>query len=391
MKKYFIYILLSFTLSSYANTPFTDETFDDNIRTVQMRNVIPVGTQTQLTFDYLGGDGPYMIAKIIHCNWDWTPSVLMEIEFMNEFNEFRLNDVAASSSPYIPYYHYHFDVPKLKLSGNYIIVIFDEDQPKKKYMYRRLSIYEDKLVLNPKRTLSKLVKTRFTHQQIDVEFHYGSYDIQDPYQNLNLVIRQNQRWDNAKTNLKPSYINEAKKLIQFNFFEGQTSFFGGTEYRQFFIGQNIFGVDDFEKTNEGVHYYLREDINRSNLNYSDWPDNNGYFDIEHPYTADYSHVHFSLKSQQIDEDVYIFGQLSDWQLDKRFKLNYDSIAEKYTHSMLIKNGEYDFSYAVDKEGIADEFFFQGSHSETRNTYDVLVYYRPFGKMYDKIIGFKRLD
>ena len=391
MKFLIPFFLILLTLKVDAQLIYTDKTFDDNIRTIQMRNVFPIGSSSVLEFDYLGGDGPYMLAKIIHCNWDWTQSNLMENEFMSEFNEFQLNDVESSSSEYISYYHYRFRLPKVRMSGNYALIIFDEDNPKKTYMYRRFSVYEDKVLVGSSLNLANVVKNRYTHQQVDFHVTYPSYQIQDPYQNMHVVVRQNQRWDNAKKDLKPTYINEADKLLKFNFYNGESSFNGGAEYWQIAFGRQSVNINNFENTNEGTHFYLRDAINRSTLNYSDIPDNNGYFDVDSPYDADYSFVHFGLKSEKLPNNVYVFGQLSDWQLQDYFKMDYDSTAGKYEKTILLKNGEYDYSFALDREGKSDEVYFQGSHSETTNSYDILIYYRPFGKINDLLIGFKRVD
>ena len=50
------------------------------------------------------------------------------------------------------------------------------------------------------------------------------------------------------------------------------------------------------------------------MNYIDERDNNGGFDVDSPYDADYSQITFQLKTDKIDKDVYVFGRLSDWSL-----------------------------------------------------------------------------
>lgn len=369
---------------------YMDEVLDTNIRTVTSTAVISMGETTELRFDYLGGDGPYMVAKIIHCDWDWKKSTIQEIEFINEFNEFQISDVTGSGSAYIPYYHYRFQVPKVKLSGNYVLKVYDEDNPEKVYLYRRFSVYSQLVLVNSSINLAQLVKHRYSHQQLDFSVNYGQYEIQDPYLNMHVVIRQNNRWDNAIKDLKPTYINQAEKVLRFNFYRSESSFPALREYRECAFGRRQLRIDTWEKSNNGMYINLRTDIDYSNLNYSDQPDRNGRFEIDSPLDADYSHVTFSLKSADIEQDVYVFGQLSDWKLNPRFKMRYDSTANMYITTVLLKNGEYDYSYAVDTPNGADEVVFQGSHSETENDYDVLIYYRAFGKYYDEIVGYKEI-
>ena len=79
---------------------------------------------------------------------------------------------------------------------------------------------------------------------------------------MHAIIRQNMRWDNAKVDLKPTYINEADGVIKFNFFGGESSFQALREYRNFSFGRRVNWVESFEKTNNGVQVILKEDINR---------------------------------------------------------------------------------------------------------------------------------
>ena len=151
---------------------YYDEVLDPNIRTIESVNIASLNEKIVLEFDYLGGDGPYMVAKIIHCDWDWKKSIIMENEYLSVFNEFQLNDVEGSSSSYVSYYHYRFEIPPVKLSGNYILKIYDEDNPQKVYMYRRLSFYDPKLLISSAKALSNVVSTRYTHQQVDFQFKF---------------------------------------------------------------------------------------------------------------------------------------------------------------------------------------------------------------------------
>ena len=85
IKVFFISVFISIT--SFGQNVYFDQTLDSNIRTIQHNNLIPLNAQVILEFDYLGGDAPYMLAKIIHCDWDWKESIIMESEFFEGFNE----------------------------------------------------------------------------------------------------------------------------------------------------------------------------------------------------------------------------------------------------------------------------------------------------------------
>jgi hypothetical protein len=92
--------------------------------------------------------------------------------------------------------------------------------------------------------------------------------------------------------------------------------------------------------------------------------------------------------------VYVLGALSDWQLKDEFRLRYDSLQQRYTGQALLKQGFYSYSYAVAPKTAntpPDEVYFEGTHTETENVYDLLVYYRPPGSRTDLLIAYQAID
>lgn len=66
--------------------------------------------------------------------------------------------------------------------------------------------------------------------------------------------------------------------------------------------------------------------------------------------------------------------------------NYETLS--YETSLLLKQGYYNYEYAVCK---ADSFYanntvFEGSHYETENDYLVFVYHMTPGSRYDRLVG-----
>ncbi len=63
------------------------------------------------------------------------------------------------------------------------------------------------------------------------------------------MIRQNQRWDNAIRNLKPTMVREDQNQLEYEHFTVQNEFRGGNEFRFFdirtlnFPGQNVANID----------------------------------------------------------------------------------------------------------------------------------------------------
>jgi len=66
----------------------------------------------------------------------------------------------------------------------------------------------------------------------------------------------------------------------------------------------------------------------------------------------------------------------------------DQLSFRYQNKICFESGkEYRF---VDMRSL-DNRLLEGNWYETDNTYQVLVYYRPFGKRYDQLIGYKSFN
>jgi hypothetical protein len=89
----------------------------------------------------------------------------------------------------------------------------------------------------------------------------------------------------------------------------------------------------------------------------------------------------------------VFGELSDWQLKPAFKMQYSPEAQAYYLDAFLKQGYYNYIYVllnrdtneIDPEGV------EGNWHETGNQYTILVYYRPFGERYDRLVSTQTID
>ena len=106
--------------------------------------------------------------------------------------------------------------------------------------------------------------------------------------------------------------------------------------------------------------------------------------------TDYGLVLFALDKNVpfYDADVYLFGKLTDWKIQEKFKMAYSEKLEVYAVDVLLKQGYYNYNYAIVKKGTskADLKELEGNWFETENEYTILVYYRPFGARYDQLVG-----
>ena len=110
----------------------------------------------------------------------------------------------------------------------------------------------------------------------------------------------------------------------------------------------------------------------------------------HSLQSEYLEVLVQLYSpgEMYDQDVYVFGGLSDWQLKPEFKMTYNPATNCYVAKLDLKQGYYEYVYAALPQGESkiDLEETEGDWHETDNYYTIFVYYRPFGGRYDQIIG-----
>jgi hypothetical protein len=82
--------------------------------------------------------------------------------------------------------------------------------------------------------------------------------------------------------------------------------------------------------------------------------------------------------------------LTDWQIQKEAKLTFNQLALQYESSLYLKQGLYSYMYAVVKDGqyTPDLVTFEGTHFQTENEYAILVYHRPLGLDFDRLLTYK---
>jgi hypothetical protein len=286
---------------------------------------------------------------------------------------------------------------KPKVSGNYMMMIYTDD-PEKPVISRKFYVYEKAADLSGMVQRATIPQYRDIKQEVNFTVNYSNLIVNDPFQDIKVVVRQNWRQDNEITDLKPKFVNDRSLVYEY---QEENLFDAGNEFRPFDtrdflfkgIGVRLFIKDTIYQTK------LDKDEDRSYAAYSSYVDQNGGYTIttrdgtDASTDADYTYVTFQLNPAYSDEpkDIYVFGALTNWQLDKRFKLT-PNRKGVYECTALLKQGYYDYEYVVvDKDGKIDASTFEGNHWETENDYTIFVYYHPVGGLGDRLIAVQKLN
>lgn len=356
-----------------------------------------------LEFDDLQADNKNYNYKIIHCGYDWTPSEEIDpIDYIDGFQENRFYESTNSFNTRTEYLHYQLELPnedvKWTLSGNYLLVVYIDDDIEDIVLTRRFVVVDTKMKAVSRMRRSAQPPYSRSHQELNLTVEHSGMTIGNPAQDINIAVLQNGRWDNAIMDIDPNFVKNESIIYDLR---GQIMFPGNREWRPLDIrsfrhrGPQVkkLDIEDY-----GFNLLLFKDNPRTHSPYLFTNDLNGKFIIssyDQPAPnerGEYGKIRFRLKQTILPKHhVYVYGGFSEFNAYERHRLTYNDDEEIYEGDIYLKNGFYDYGYlAVNKEtGKIEEQFLEGSSFETENDYLFLVYYRPFGGRYDQVVAFQK--
>lgn len=457
------FVLIFFSTNLFSqdeNLRYENYVYVDNIKSVKFHEreqytSLPIislesGRLLELTFDELDADVKTYVYSVQHCNRDWTPSTMSEMEYIDGFSEGDIEDYEYSIGTQAIYTHYSLRLPNDDMaftkSGNYLLKIYEDEDDKKLVITRRFMVVEPIMKVFADMVRPAIVSKMKSHQEIDFVVAHDGFEVRNPRTELSASILQNGRWDNAVMNIPPQYTRREEQLFTY---QDKIVFEAGREFRPMDLRNFRLGTPDIRSVDligETYEVTIHNDKKRIKKVHLDYVDLNGDFIIENrdnsrrnnrrqatnnsaewdrqnsirfsmgldtlsrydssrsrtifdadnyqaddnDIRSDYGNVLFSLYSptEYHDLDVYLFGGLTDWKLKPAFKMAYNRAVNSYVGKATLKQGYYDYMYVtVPKKGgkpsLEDT---EGSWFETENYYTILVYYRPFGKRYDMLVG-----
>ena len=382
---------------------YDDYVYVDYIKTVTLSHrgleatlpVIDINSryqgQLKLGFDDMEGGHQTYLYQLIHCDKDWHPSDLFELEYLEGFNNEEIDNYSLSRNHYSDYTHYDLLLPnddvEWIISGNYLLVVYDEESDLP-IITRRFMVVENLVNIGHKIMKPKSASKVNTHQEFEISVNYKDIHISQPLSELFITVVQNGNWNSSFQNLHGNFVIGDKMFLRdFDYIV----FPALKEFRNF-------DIRSLNYTTEYVHSIDQDDVEtvvllemgkkRYSRNFISEKDLNGFFIITDDVSSEYAKVVYTLQShKKYDQDVYIVGSFSDWQAKEEYRLDYDDIRKLYVGYAYFKQGRYDYMYALlQEDGFLDIDILEGSWYETENDYLVLVYYKEFGSTYDRIIG-----
>ena len=412
-KSIFIFVLLCLVFSANASDrKFKTGAFSDLVKSLQVGVMdkplaAPVielegGRLIEISFDVLEPEPHPYTYTVSHCNADWTPSQLIQSEYMNGFQHRIIEDYAVSFNTTMNYVNYRLTFPNedvyLKVSGNYVIQVFPENSDKP-ILHACFSVVEPTIPVSMQVTSQTDKGMNNFYQQVSFTISYGN-EVKTPTQDLKVYVQQNNRIDNEAVLVKPLIVQSNRLVFDHN---PALIFEAGNEYRNFemithqYLGLNIESIAFHAPY---YHTVLTPDFIRSQRPYSFTEDINGGFvvrtlsGVDFSYEADYQIVHFYLPCEKpLAEKVYILGEAFNNLLDARSQMDYSAEDKGYVKTALLKEGYYNYLYVTrkDDQSPGSAAAIEGNFYQTENEYRVMVYFRPPGGRYDRLVGVQTIQ
>lgn len=396
---FFVFTLASAQVEKEIIPPF-------NIKTVSFvqnnQNVVPVfqlADPFQLQFDDLFGNDSSYFYEIIHCDYNWNPSDLQKRDYLQGFDNQRIQESSSSFNCLQIYTHYRLNLPnsntQLKISGNYILKILNED--KEVVFSRKFMVYEDLVSVPIQVKRARNVTNLDSKHNLEFTIKSNVINFQNPLKNIKTVLLQNGKLQTAIHNIAPQFTIGNDLVYKY---DAPTQFWAGNEFlyfdnKEIRVASNNISRIDSQK--EIYSCYLFTNEARANSNYYNWQDVNGNFVVRRLFAenseieADYSWVYFSLSAplfRSSDGAIYVTGMFNNYALTPENKMEYNTEKGVYEKAILIKQGFINYEYTakqvngnIDSENAIDGNFYQ-----TENEYTVLVYYKENTDRYNRIIG-----
>ena len=363
----------------------------------QNRPVMELGSRDVLHigFDELSHDSHRYICHLTRCEADWSETTdVFESDWLQGFNDFPLDDYQNSLNTTVNYTHYEFTIPNsqcmIRMSGNYRLSIFDEDNGNEKILDAEFYVVEPIVNIGLNLTTNTDIDVNKSHQQVSINLEYKDLNVIRPEDEIYTVVMQNWNEQTARLNPAPQYTYHQGLRWEH---QRELIFDAGNEYHKFEVldvSHPTMGIDRIGW--DGKRYQAFPFTTTVRRNYLTDESANGAFYIrnsnrsEIAYTCDYVWVNYTLEAPYSGE-IFLQGQWTNNADATAYQMQYDANSQCYIAQVMQKQGYYSYQY-VDKDGRTAPT--EGNFFQTRNKYQVLVYYKGLGDRTWRLVGYRGL-
>ncbi len=372
----------------------------DEIRSIQLYRgtrkaslpAIELGTSDFVTlrFDELSSSTRMFRVRLIHRNADWSPSVLSRQIYLSGYREDLIQGGEPGRAQNPSYVHYQYRFPnenmRVKYSGNYLLEVLDYETSELLFSVP-FFVYENSGILQFETEELYGMDPRYTvHHQPFASYRYPRFII-SPSMDLRVFFVQNRFWGRAR---EADEIDISEQGIFRAYLSRPESFVGVYEFRPLNLDPyDISRPDVVEIRSHTVppRVYLFRDV--VNLDVNPRRRSPSLFGTpSDTYTARYVDVHFELEIPHMEDaglPVYVYGPFNNWSIKEANRMEYQSETRSYTGRALIKEGQYDYKYALVDRNRVDDLRLDASFASTAQEYTSFVYFRDPAHQVDRLL------
>ncbi len=412
----------SLQASAYYTHPLSDDVKTLQVITDGDFRKLPVidnteNSRLEISFDILSDDELFLQYQVIHCDAQWEQDDLSELDYVDGFQPTRVTDVSPSFNTYINYWHYSVSFPnedvRLLISGNYAVVFHLESDPDVQLAVACFSVTEQMAFVNGEVSGNTDIDFRQEHQQLTLACTWSQNKLPflNPASDLHLVVTQNHRPDTRRDIFQPSRMEASKAWYEH---ERDLIFEAGNTFRRFeFIDRHYatFGVEQLRYHSPYYYAQLVMQQARSGSFYRFDQDQHGRYLVhavgnvdDEATECEYFWAEFSLAGAMPPKgsgNIYLTGDFTYGELSDAYQMHYDIEQQCFVGQVLLKQGHYNYQFLCgqpwtpDLAGDVDPHstlsVCEGNYYESRNQYDIYVYYRAPGARYDRLLGVAQLE
>ena len=396
----------------------TDSNWVEEVRTVTLYKngveleppVLVLGGSDRLLlrFDILGAEADNYRYRIQHCDSKWQVDNMEPYEYINGFEEAPIENYNSSFTTLQPYVNYFQYIPaqysQLLISGNYIVSVFPQDYPDSILLTRRFCVTEGSvkadLVVGVPYDNADIMKRREVDVIVENNNDYTG-EMLPPMLNpafYSVVVQQNGRIDNMRQLQFGGYDRGALCFKNHQ----ENIFYCGNTFRYFDLSNirtamyNVWQINEYggewyallkPLDDRSDKVFIAETTLNGGMKVNVWDRNNKMTE------ADYVYVNFSLPMEYpfLNGNIYVVGDLTQWHLDERSRMEYNMDMKAYTLRLHLKQGYYAYQllFVPVGENQGQTAVLEGDHFEMNNTYTAYVYYRAYNDRYDRLVAYAR--
>lgn len=281
-------LLLSFFCLTLTAQVETEIAPPYNIKTASFvqnsQNVVPIfglSESFEFQFDDLFGNEADYYYEITHCDYNWVPTDIPKSEYLSGFDSQKIQENVNSFNTLQIFTHYRLSIPnnytKIKLSGNYVLTILNSD--KEIVMKRYFVLYENRVSVPLKIRRPRTVKNIYSKHNLNFEINTDDFLLQNPTQNLKVVLLQNGNFNTTIKNIVPQY--NIGNIFVYKY-DMETQFWAGNEFLNFDSKdiKNANNYVSFVNSDSGIYNtHLFTNNAKTSFPYSNYSDLNGNFSI----------------------------------------------------------------------------------------------------------------